>query len=128
MDNGTAGSNGERDRLRDALGNLGDMGGVTTPIEGMLAASRDFRVEALNHFLSAASEMVLATKAMTDAAERAVEFGRAWIEGMEAREPAPSAESATTPGPAPTPGAPPAPEPGAASGSNGSTASETVSN
>lgn len=93
MDNGTAGSNGGSDRLRSALENLeglGGLGGVATPIEGMLAASRDFRVEALDHLLSAASEMVQATKAMTDAAERALEFGRAWIEGMSTQQTAPS--------------------------------------
>ncbi len=80
--NGSGGSNTERDRLLNALGNLGGLGSAATPIEGMLAASRDYRVEALNHFLSAASEMVQATKAMADAAERAVEFGRAWMEGI----------------------------------------------
>lgn len=95
--NGSGGSRVEREKLLDALGNLGGLGSVATPIEGMLAASHDHRVEALNHFLIAASEMVQATKAMADAAERAVEFGRAWVEGMAEREPDRSAEAGAEP-------------------------------
>ena len=104
--NGSGASRTERDRLLNALGNLGGLGDAATPIEGMLAASHDYRVEALNHFLSAASEMVQATKAMADAAERAVEFGRAWMEGMAVREDDRSAESGAEPA------APPAAAPG----------------
>ncbi len=95
--NRSGGSRAERDRLFNALGNLGGLGEAATPIEGMLAASRDYRVEALNHFFSAASEMVQATKAMADAAERAVEFGRAWMEGIAERGEDRSAEAGAEP-------------------------------
>ncbi len=54
--------------------------GLGQPIDGMLAASRARRVEALEHLMSAAVELSLAAKAMADAVERAAEFGRAWLE------------------------------------------------
>lgn len=57
--------------------------GLGQPIDGMLAASKVRRVEALEHLMSAAVELSLAAKAMADAVERAAEFGRAWLEVSE---------------------------------------------
>lgn len=57
---------------------FGSPPGVESPLDGLLAASREHRLEALDHFLVAADELVQATKSIVEAAEAALEFGKAW--------------------------------------------------
>lgn len=58
-----------------------------SPLDGLLSASREHRIEALDHFLVAADELVQSTKSIVAAAESAIEFGRAWaVREREERE------------------------------------------